>query len=273
MKTTTTIIKTVVLSAIVLSAELIFAQQATEKQEQQKYQIKIVKDENGKQEVIDKTFTSKDELDAYMKDNNLDAPEITEDLLPPLPPLPPVPPCHGKSAKDCDKDMKTITVTENAPAAGNGPSSLQITYENFAPEERAELINEVLSQKEENVRVEIRKERTLHHEINSETQTPVPPQPPMSVKEPLSSANNLNDVKVFPNPSGGQFHVEFSVSKPSTVQVKLTDLNGKEVYNETFNNYSGKFEKDISNTNLAGGTYIMEINAGGEKTTTKVVMQ
>ncbi len=270
MKTTTTIIKTVVLASIVLSAQLMFAQQATEKQEQQKYQIKIVKDENGKQEVIDKTFSSKEELDAYMKDNNLDAPEIVEA---PLPPVPPVPPCHGAGNKHCDKNMKSIVVTENAPVNGNGHSTLEITYENFAPEERTELIDEVLSQKEENVRVEIRKERSVHHEINSETQTPEPPQPPMSVKEPATSANNLNDVKVFPNPAGGQFHVEFSVSKPTTVHVKLTDLNGKEVYNETFDNYSGKFEKDINNTNLAGGTYIMEIQAGGEKTTTKVVMQ
>jgi hypothetical protein len=55
--------------------------------------------------------------------------------------------------------------------------------------------------------------------------------------------------------------------------LRVTDLNGKEVYAETFSGYSGRFEKEIKSANLSAGTYIVDIQAGNEKETTRVVMQ
>ena len=248
-----------ILASFMLTTQPGFAQQ-TDKQEQQTYRIKIIKDENGKQEVTDKTFNSQQEMDAYLKDNKPDVPPVAE------PPVPPVTP--GKAG---NKEKK-IVIQEGEDV--NGGTNLNINYENFSAEERAEMIQRALNQKSDKVKVEILKQRKMDmpHPDGS-MQTPEPPKPPMAVKEPAEAWANLTDVKVFPNPAAGQFHLSFGVGKPADVKLLVTDLNAKEVYAETYKNYSGRFEKEISSANLTTGTYIVDVQAGGEKNTIKVVMQ
>jgi len=50
-------------------------------------------------------------------------------------------------------------------------------------------------------------------------------------------------------------------------------MEGQEVFAEAMNNYSGKPEKNINAAGLAQGTYLMAVEAGGERTTTTVVLQ
>ena len=115
-----------------------------------------------------------------------------------------------------------------------------------------------------------RKARIYHNGPASGTEGVVPS---VSEKASTETANNLSEVKVFPNPASGQFHVAFNIGKAADVMLKVTDLNGKEVYAETFNGYSGKFGKEIKSANLSTGTYIVNIQAGNETETTRVVMQ
>ena len=263
MKTLPNIVTIMALAFFVIAAQPTFAQQTTSQQEQQKFRIKIVKDDNGKQEVTDKTFNSKSELEAYVNENKIDAPEMNE-----LPEIVANAKCTNTQVKCDDSKMKKIAISETNTGNVDGSTTLSITYNNFSPEERAQVIQNIINQKGTNVRLEIRKEREVNSAKNDESN-----QPAYSVNELSETANNLTDVKVFPNPANGQFHIAFNVGKASNVQLRLTDLNGKEIYAENFNNYSGKFEKNINNTNLSAGTYIMNVQAGNEKTTTKVVMQ
>jgi Secretion system C-terminal sorting domain len=53
----------------------------------------------------------------------------------------------------------------------------------------------------------------------------------------------------------------------------LVDMNGKEVYEEAMNNYSGKMEKDINAAGLSKGTYVVNVEAAGERATTTIVLQ
>jgi len=248
MKTITNISRLAVPALFVLLAQPGFAQQSTDRQEQQSYQIKIVKDENGNQEVIDKTFNSRDEMEAYVKENKIDVPETKE------PPSPP-------AIKPADDKTKRIVISE---IEQNGKTSLEFTYENFSSDERARLIQDILNDKWHDVKIEIAKQHQNTEGHNA---------PPSSVNEPTEAAINLTDVKVFPNPATGQFHVAFSVTKPTNLQVTVDDLNGKEVYAEAVTNYAGKFEKEIDGASMVPGTYIVNIQAGTEKRTTRVVMQ
>jgi hypothetical protein len=262
MKTLAKITGIMILASLMLAAQPGFAQQTADRQEQQSYHIKIIKDENGKQEVIDKTFASQPEMDAYMKDNKLDAPPTIE---PPMPPATPV---------KADTKEKKIVISESEEA--NGHTSLDITYENYSAERRAELIQKILNEEGNKVKVEIVKQHKMDmSHPDGSMQTPEPPKAPVGagVKEPDEAWTNLTDVKVFPNPATGQFHLSFGVGKAADVKLLVTDLNGKEVYTETFKNYTGKFEKEISSANLTTGTYIVDVQAGGEKNTIKVVMQ
>jgi len=266
MKTLTNIAAMVFLTMCLLAAQTGFAQQTAD--QQQKYRIKIVKDENGKQEIIDKTFDSKADMEAYAKENHMEMPQMSE-----LPALPTA--CKGDMAHDkaCDAKMKKIIITESDATGENGHTTLDMSYENFTSEERAQLIQTIINEKgpDAHVLVEIRKQRETNWPDNA--QKVEPNQPPTAVNGPAEASTNLSDVKVFPNPSTGQFHIGFNVSKPTDVLLRLSDLNGKEIYSETFNSYSGKFEKEITNTTLSAGTYIMDIQAGNEKRTTKVVTQ
>jgi len=259
MKTIAKVTGIMILASLMLTAQPGFAQQ-TDKQEQQSYHIKIIKDENGKQEVIEKTFASQQEMDAYLKDNKLDVPATNE------PPMPPATP--GKE----DKKEKKIVISEGED--GYGRTSLDINYENFSAEERAEMIQNALNQKSGKVKVEMIKQRKVDmpHQDGSML-APEAPKPITAIREPAEAWANLTDVKVFPNPASGQFHLMFGVGKAADVMLRVTDLNGKEVYTETFKNYIGKFEKEISSANLITGTYIVDVQAGGEKSTTKVIMQ
>ena len=263
MKSLAHITGIVVLVLLMLAAQPGHAQQTPDRQEQQNYHIKIIRDENGKQEVIDKTFGSQQEMDAYMKDSKMDAPPMKD-----LPPMPPVTP--GRE----EKKEKKIVISESEE--GNGHTSLNITYENYSAEKRAELIQKILNEDGSKVKVEILKQRKMDWaRPEGSIQTPEPPKPPMGagIKEAGEGWANLTDVKVFPNPANGQFHLSFGVGKASDVMLRVSDLNGREVYAETFKNYSGKFEKEISSANLTTGTYIVDVQAGGEKSTIKVVMQ
>jgi hypothetical protein len=268
MKTLTNIAGAVVLISLLITAQLGFAQQTPDKQEQQKFQIKIVKDENGKKEVIDKTFNNQEELDAYLKDNKMDMPEMNG-----LPALQEITSSPGSSARaDGNKDKK-IVISEQVENNADGNTSLAITYQNYSAEERAELIQNILNQKSKDVKVEITKERQVRWTQSEVTQTPEPPKPPSAIKEPAETSANLSEVKVFPNPATGQFNITFNVGKAADIQLRVTDLNGKEVYAEKFINYSGKFEKEIKAANLSTGTYIVEIQTGNEKNSIQVVMQ
>ena len=138
MKTATNVTRVFALALLIFAMEFGFAQQTTtDKPQQQKYCIKIVKDENGKQEVISKTFASKDEMDAYMKENKMDAPEMAE--------LPGA--ASTATGSTADTKTKKVIISETDESAAGGKTSLDITYENFTAEERAQFIQTILNQK------------------------------------------------------------------------------------------------------------------------------
>ncbi len=262
MKTTTRIISLVVLALFVLTAGTGFAQQADQKQDQQKYRIKIIKDENGKKEVVDKAFTTKAEMDAYLKENNIEA--VDGNDLPPL--------GAGPQSTTTGNKTKKIIINESSSEATGGATTLDVTYQNFTPDERAQLIQGILNAKSPDVKLEINHQRKIIKTVTIENADDN--QPPNSVNEPGEPVKNITDVKVFPNPATGQFHVVFTVSKPVNIAMRLTDLNGKEVYAGELNNYSGKFDKELNgNGTLAAGTYILDVQGGNEHEVFKVVMQ
>ena len=94
--------------------------------------------------------------------------------------------------------------------------------------------------------------------------------PRTGIDEQTATASaNLGELKVYPNP-GSQFHLECNVTKPANVKLRMTDMQGHDVYTMALNNVSGKIEKDINATGFSRGTYLMNIEAGRERATTTV---
>jgi hypothetical protein len=261
MKTIIATAKMLLAAGLIVATQGLFAQTDTLKKDDNKYRLHIVRDENGKKEVIDMAFATKAGMDDYIKQNKLDLPG--EMALPS--------PDEKSKKNNKDKKEKKIIIIEKDESGLNKDIDLEIGAAALTEEERLELIQQLLNIKGCKVRVIQITKTEPSKKTESTNNDNEANRPPSVIDQPVTC--NLTDVKVFPNPSTGQFHVCFTVNKPSAIKLRISDLQGNEVYAYAVNNYSGIFDKDIIRPGLSNGTYLLDIEAGGEKETTKVVMQ
>lgn len=82
----------------------------------------------------------------------------------------------------------------------------------------------------------------------------------------------LNDFALFPNPSKGDFTLQFNSNSGKDINVNVYDISGKLVYN---NNYSStsRFDKQINLNNVSSGIYIMKVNDGDKSVTRKLIVE
>ncbi|MFT4982649.1 MAG: hypothetical protein ACI9UR_002525 [Bacteroidia bacterium] len=75
------------------------------------------------------------------------------------------------------------------------------------------------------------------------------------------------DVKIYPNPSNGQFVVEVN-GVDSDAQITVMDVTGRQVYTEGVI-MNGNFRKEL-NLDIASGTYLLQISTVEGKVTRKI---
>jgi hypothetical protein len=75
----------------------------------------------------------------------------------------------------------------------------------------------------------------------------------------------------YPNPSEGNFVLEMNIDEKEPAQIKITDMDGKEIYNEKLSG-NGKVSKTID---LSGkkGTFIVTIKQGKKVTSKKIIVE
>lgn len=83
---------------------------------------------------------------------------------------------------------------------------------------------------------------------------------------------DLADVRMYPNPTEGQFALSFSL-KPGPVNVAITDINGKVIYNEEYENLSGQYSRDINLKDIPQGNYVLTIKQGDRIYTDQISKQ
>ena len=311
MKTLSGIATTLLLVVVVATSLNLSAQSTDEKVDKEKYHINIIRDENGNKQVIDKTFSTKEEMDAFIKENKLDIPDLPMLIDTAMSP--------GQSG---NKKSKKIIIIEREEGSAGGKTDLDIAFENFSPEERAALIQEMLDKKDRKVEI-----KQLHTNSNfaqekvtvlergegktgSNTELDIDfsnftpeeranlIQEMMGIngsqieirqtqnismaseKEPshgttgLSGIEAVSNLQLFPNPNNGQFHISFNTRQPANVQLRMTDMSGKEIYNEIVKSNNSTFNKDITlPPAISAGSYVLEAVCNGQKITTQVVVQ
>lgn len=97
-----------------------------------------------------------------------------------------------------------------------------------------------------------------------------------TVTETICCDSNLKSLKVsrvnvYPNPSDGNFSLSFK-GKDSSYEVKLMDVTGNIVYNNTLNATGRSVNEQISLTNVSQGDYILFIEKDGKTHQEKVVI-
>jgi Subtilase family/GEVED domain/Secretion system C-terminal sorting domain len=79
-------------------------------------------------------------------------------------------------------------------------------------------------------------------------------------------------LRVKPNPNQGAFHLVFYVTQASNTEVRIYDLNGKQLYEQYLPNFSGSFDQYVNLGQVASGIYVAQVQTNGKKYTNKFMV-
>jgi len=85
---------------------------------------------------------------------------------------------------------------------------------------------------------------------------------------------NENNFAIYPNPSAGNFSVQFELNKETSSKIVLLDCIGQEikVLSATENNAAGTYRKDLSVAELESGIYFIRIETDNQSRIEKLVL-
>ena len=96
-------------------------------------------------------------------------------------------------------------------------------------------------------------------------------------KKGTVSKNNLlelSDLSFYPNPSiDGKISVRFTVPQEGDLSLKVSNLEGKEVFGRSFDNFFGLYRETIDLSGQSEGIYLLEIAQGKKRLTRKLVVE
>ena len=78
---------------------------------------------------------------------------------------------------------------------------------------------------------------------------------------------------LYPNPSNGNFNLQFDTRSSDRIELQLFDITGRLVRELLFTNVATRFSESISFENTAKGVYLLKIKNGTNQTTKKLVIE
>ena len=82
----------------------------------------------------------------------------------------------------------------------------------------------------------------------------------------------IADFKLFPNPSDGNFKIEFSSVSNLPVVVSVVDVLGRKVYQKQYET-TANFSESIDLKKIMAGVYVVTVEDGDRKEVKKIVIQ
>lgn len=83
----------------------------------------------------------------------------------------------------------------------------------------------------------------------------------------------LEGLNFYPNPSSnGRFKVRFNVPQEGELSIKVSNLEGKEVFSRYFERFGGLYSEMIDLSGQNDGIYLLEISQGKKRLTKKIVI-
>jgi hypothetical protein len=78
---------------------------------------------------------------------------------------------------------------------------------------------------------------------------------------------------IYPNPSSGEFNVEFEAVGGETYALTIFDEMGKLVYESTIENQSGAYAHEVKLNEVASGIYTISLKTGSLESNKKIVIK
>lgn len=84
----------------------------------------------------------------------------------------------------------------------------------------------------------------------------------------------VKDLRFFPNPSNGNsVNLSFELTEKGDATVDVLDMNGKSVYQDKLNAFTGKYNNNIDLSNKAKGIYFVKVSQGGHSQISKIIVE
>ena len=119
------------------------------------------------------------------------------------------------------------------------------------------------SKEGENILVEIDSERNEDFTIAIVTQSV----DREKVKNSITSYEDKINVKIYPNPTEGQFRLKFKQEEKAKTLIEINDLKGKTILQEDLGKFSGEFNKQFDLSKNGKGIYILNLIQGKDNKT------
>jgi len=89
----------------------------------------------------------------------------------------------------------------------------------------------------------------------------------------IDRVEESQDVSIYPNPSDGVFTIQLNQNEKVKTLIKITDAQGKVVFKDNLGKFSGEYREEVDLKKYGAGTYIINIDQGGNATTEKIVVK
>lgn len=84
---------------------------------------------------------------------------------------------------------------------------------------------------------------------------------------------NIEKMNFYPNPNNGKFNLSFTLPEKGDAEIIILNIDGKVVYKEKLENFSGNYEKEIDISKNAKGVYFVKVEQGKHTQVKKIVME
>ncbi|MGV3695473.1 zinc-dependent metalloprotease [Flavobacterium sp.] len=87
-----------------------------------------------------------------------------------------------------------------------------------------------------------------------------------------TEAHQLSDFVIYPNPSKGNFNIQFENTTSNEIKVNVYDMRGRTIFE---NNYSNNvtFNENIQLNNAQAGVYLVSVTDGNKKLVKRIVIE
>ena len=82
----------------------------------------------------------------------------------------------------------------------------------------------------------------------------------------------IKNLAVWPNPTNDLLNIRLEADTSDKVRIKLFDLRGRVIFNQSYNQDKAIFEESIHIGNFASGVYLLNVEQGNKQTTKRVLI-